>query len=210
MNDDEIWSAIDGQRRRVADLLDGLTDEEWTRPSLCAGWSVRDVAAHLTLQQLGPGAAIAMMLRYAGNTNRAIHETSRRRAATAGTAQIAADVRASIGSHRPTFGVTMRETLIDILVHGQDIAVPLGRVLEMPVDAVAVAATRVWTMHWPPPFPARRMLAGRRLVATDTDWSIGTGPEIRGPIAALLLISTGRFAALSQVTGPGTAGLPKR
>jgi hypothetical protein len=45
MNDDEVWAAIDLQRRRTADLLEQLSDEEWRQPSLCRGWTVRDVAA---------------------------------------------------------------------------------------------------------------------------------------------------------------------
>ena len=52
MNVDDIWNTIDEQRARTADLLEQLTDDEWRRPSLCDGWTVRDVAAHLTLQQL--------------------------------------------------------------------------------------------------------------------------------------------------------------
>ncbi|MGH2541280.1 MAG: maleylpyruvate isomerase family mycothiol-dependent enzyme, partial [Ardenticatenaceae bacterium] len=34
-------------------LLDGLTPEEWERPTVCAGWSVRDVALHLLGGDLG-------------------------------------------------------------------------------------------------------------------------------------------------------------
>ena len=37
----------------LAGLLADLSEREWRRPSLCDGWTVRDVAAHLTLQQLG-------------------------------------------------------------------------------------------------------------------------------------------------------------
>ena len=48
---DAVWAAIDDQRARTADLLQQLTDEQWRRPSLCEGWTVRHVAAHLTLQQ---------------------------------------------------------------------------------------------------------------------------------------------------------------
>lgn len=55
MNEDEIWAAIDSARGRTADLLERLSDDEWAQPSLCDGWAVRDVAAHLTLQQLTVG-----------------------------------------------------------------------------------------------------------------------------------------------------------
>ena len=36
-----------GEREALLGLLRGLTPEEWRTPTICAGWSVRDVAAHL-------------------------------------------------------------------------------------------------------------------------------------------------------------------
>jgi len=84
LTDDHIWSAIDGQRGRVADLLESLTDEQWQHPSLCEGWTVRDVGAHLTLQQMTLARAVRLVLRnpsHALDVNRIIHESSRRQAA---------------------------------------------------------------------------------------------------------------------------------
>nr|BFE80642.1 hypothetical protein GCM10020093_032430 [Planobispora longispora] len=49
MNRDEVWQAIDHERSTLADLFDDLSEKEWATASLCDGWSVRDVAAHLTL-----------------------------------------------------------------------------------------------------------------------------------------------------------------
>ncbi|MFE7629234.1 maleylpyruvate isomerase N-terminal domain-containing protein [Kocuria sp. NPDC057446] len=61
-SDDDVWAVIDLQRRGTADLLAGISGERWDEPSLCEGWTVRDVAAHLTLQQLGLGAALLLLL----------------------------------------------------------------------------------------------------------------------------------------------------
>jgi hypothetical protein len=80
----------------------------------------------------------------------------------------------------------------------------------MPPDATDTAATRVWTMRWPPPFPAIRKMAGFRLVATDTSWSVGEGPEVQATIDAILLLSCGRLAVLPQLSGPGAADLTGR
>ena len=63
MNRDEVWGAIDTERVSLADLLDSLGEQEWETPSLCAGWRVRDVAAHLTLAQMRPLPAVAAALR---------------------------------------------------------------------------------------------------------------------------------------------------
>jgi uncharacterized protein (TIGR03083 family) len=207
---DHIWAAIDAHRLRVADLLDQLTDEQLRQPSLCQGWTVRDVAAHLTLQQVGWGAGLAMILRYRGDVDRAIRESARERAAALPTGRIIEQIRGMVGSRRHNAGVTHRETLIDILVHGQDIAVPLGRDLHIPAASAVAAVTRMWTMRFPPPFPATRKMQGFRVVATDTEWSAGEGPEIRAPIGAILLVSCGRLVALPQFAGPGAAGLAVR
>jgi uncharacterized protein (TIGR03083 family) len=102
------------------------------------------------------------------------------------------------------------ETLTDILVHGQDIAIPLGRRHEMPPQAAATATSRVLSMRWPPPLPASRKVAGFRLIATDTSWSAGQGPVVRGPIGALLLVCAGRHVALPQLSGEGADDLAAR
>ncbi|UWP83842.1 hypothetical protein Dfulv_06165 [Dactylosporangium fulvum] len=41
-------------------------------------------------------------------------------------------------------------------------------------------------------------------------WTVAAGPEIRGPIAALALVSAGRLAALPQLSGAGAAALTTR
>jgi len=143
MNEDDVWAAIDSQRRRTADLLEELSDDEWRHPSLCRGWTVRDVAAHLTLQQLGLGAALRSVITHPstlGGVNRMIR-TSARIKADQPTERLIAEIRSMIGSRRHNVGVTSLETLTDILVHGQDIAIPLHRELAMPTDAAAVVAT---------------------------------------------------------------------
>jgi uncharacterized protein (TIGR03083 family) len=205
----DIWQLIDAQRLALADLLDDLADDEWRQPSLCAGWTVRDVAAHLTLQQLRVRDLMGVVPRWRGTMDRTIASEARRRAALP-TAQVVAEIRGMVGSQRRNAGVTEKETLTDILVHSQDIAIPLGRPLPMAPGAAAIAASRCLSMRWPPPLKASRIARRFTLTATDTTWSAGDGPEVRGPMAALLLVITGRRAALAQLTGPGVAELGRR
>lgn len=208
-DEDRAWEAIRTQRLAVADLLESLDDGEWRHPSLCEGWSVHDVAAHLTLQQLSLLDGLAMFARAPGGMNHVIREGARRQAARTPREDIVARIRASAESRRHNVGVTHRETLIDALVHGQDIARPLGRVLPIAADAGALAADRVWSKGWP--FHPRRRLAGLRLVATDAEWAAGAGPEIRGSVGDLLLVLTGRGAAASgDLGGAGVPELQRR
>jgi uncharacterized protein (TIGR03083 family) len=205
----DVWTAIDQQRGAIVRLLEDLTEEEWRRPSLRTGWTVREVAAHLALQNTTWAALprMAWDLAIHGGVDGAIHASACRHAELS-VEEIIEDIRNRIGVWRPLPTVTFRETAVDYLVHGQDIAVPLGRALEMPRDLTVVAADRTWSRSRM--FHARRTLAGYRLVADDVPWAVGEGQEISGPIGALLLLLTGRPAALAQLSGPGVAGVRER
>jgi uncharacterized protein (TIGR03083 family) len=206
MEHSDVWTAIDDQRCALVHLLEDLSEKEWRQPSLCHGWTVRQVAAHLALQNTAWSAmprAVLDLLRH-GGVNGAIHAMGCRHAELPVQA-IISEIRDRIGVWRPLPAVTFRETAIDYLVHSQDIAVPLGRTLPMPPGLAVIAADRVWSS--PRMFHARKKLAGYRLVADDAPWTAGQGQEISGPVGALLLLLTGRPAALPQLSGPGAAGL---
>lgn len=205
---DTVWRMTDSSRLGLVDLLRDLRDDEWDRPSLCSGWSVRHVAAHLALAHIGVRDAMVGLVRAAGSVDRMTRDTARRHA-TAGTDRLIAEIGQMVGSRRLAPGVTPLEPLLDALVHGQDIAIPLGRSRPMPVDAAAAAASRVWTMRWPlsRAFPIRDRLRNLRLVATDAEWSAGRGNSVEGPIEALLLLMTGRTAAVPRLRGTGMGEL---
>lgn len=202
MSPHDVWRGIDDQRGRLVELLEDLSDEQWHHPSLCEGWSVRQVAAHVALQNTPWSAMprVAMETIRAGGMDGAIHSLACRHAQEP-TERIVTEIRDRIGIWRPIPTVTYRESAIDYLVHLQDIAIPLGREVAMPVDVAAVAAEGVWRSRRM--FHARRRFTGYRLVATDSGWSAGQGREITGPISAILLLLTGRSAGLPHLTGPG-------
>ncbi|HEY3504514.1 MAG TPA: maleylpyruvate isomerase family mycothiol-dependent enzyme [Actinocatenispora sp.] len=193
MDTEQSWRVITAERLSLADLLDELTPDEWQEPSLCAGWRVRDVAAHIAMApRVRLTRHLPDLIRARGSFNRFNREIAVRYAARP-TALLVAEIRDNAGSRRLPAVTNHRNILLDMLVHGQDIAVPLGRDRPMPTAAAVSSAAHVWRMGWP--FWARRRLRGYRLVATDADWDAGTGTEIRGPIAALLLLVAGRTAA---------------
>jgi uncharacterized protein (TIGR03083 family) len=203
----DLWRTIDAERASLADLLDDLSPAEWAAPSLCDGWRVGDVAAHLTLAHMSPLEAAFGAVRARGSFDRMIRDTALR-AAGLPRAEYPRRLRAMVGSRRTAPFVTPMEPLIDVLVHGQDVALALGRDRPVPVAPAAAAAQRVWDMGFP--FRARRRLAGLRLAATDTEWTVGSGAPVRGPMAALLLLVTGRDAALDQLDGEGAHRLAAR
>lgn len=211
MDADTIWATVAAERRYLADLLDGLAPADWERGSLCTEWRIRDVVAHVAWTPQPPGpwqllvAAVAHRFDFdAMNRDMAVDFAERH-----SPAQLVDQLRRCADLRRRPVVTTLENLLFDTVVHVQDVAIPSG--IEHPVDAAVSTAAldRVWAMGWP--FHARRRLAGLRLVATDTSWTAGTGSAaVHGPAVALLLLMTGRAAALGQVDGPGAAQLRSR
>lgn len=208
MDRDEGWRTIDEHRVAISDLLGTLTPEEWATPSLCDGWTVRDVAAHLSMAATASvGEVMGHFVRARGGYNRMIHDSAVARAQRP-TGQIIDDLRGIVGLRKLAPTTFWRDPMLDILVHGQDIALPLGRTLPTSPRAAAVAAEWAWRFRF---LHVRfRSLRGVHLVADDSSWSRGSGADLRGPVTSLLLLATGRPAGLEATSGPGRAMLEQR
>jgi len=203
MDVEAIWTVTETQRRSLADLLAGLSPSEWAVHSLCAGWTVKDVAAHLALSTVGIREAVPALLRARGNFDTMISQTALAKAASSTPEELVADLRRIATSRRHPPGTKPVDPMVDILVHGQDIARPLGLDRPVPTDAAAVAATHVWRKSFP--YGARKRFTGLRFEATDAPIALGDGTLARGPVAAVLLVISGRTTALGELSGPGAA-----
>jgi uncharacterized protein (TIGR03083 family) len=210
MEREDQWQVVSQQRRLLADLLEGLDDEQWGRPSLCEQWRIRDVAAHVALTPRSPGLpAILVKAARVGFDFDSLNRDMAVAYADRPPSELVGLLRELADSRRKPAITTVANLLFDTLVHIQDVAIPLGLTVAMPVEAAREGADRVWRMGWP--FWAKRRLRGLRLVATDTTWSAGEGAEVRGPVQALLLLLTGRTeTALPHLDGPGAKQLAGR
>ena len=203
-----VDAAVAAERHRVADLVADLTDEQWATPSLCAAWTVRDVLAHLTVTtsttvpRLLPAA-----VRARGSFDRMAVDLAAARAAAYTPAELVAQLRESAGSARRMPGSTPVDPLMDLVVHGQDVARPLGRRHVTPPDVVAACLAYVAANRF---MGGPQRLAGVQLVSTDTGWIHGDGAELRGPDVDLLLVAAGRRAGLDALRGPGAAVVAAR
>jgi uncharacterized protein (TIGR03083 family) len=207
MDGEAKWQVIAQQRRVLADLLADLDAEQWEQPSLCEGWRIKDVAAHIAFTPQSPGlpAILLMAARHRFDFDRINHDMAVA-LADRPPSEIVGLLRYLADSRRKPAITTVDNLVFDTLVHIQDVAVPLGLTVAMPVDSARAGAERVWRMGWP--FWAKRRLRGLRLVATDTEWSAGAGAEVRGTAQALLLLLTGRTeTALPHLDGPGVTQL---
>lgn len=208
MDSERLWDTIVGERRALAAELATLSEQEWATPSLCAGWTVKDVAAHVIsspqLRWRETARIMPAMVRH--GYNGAILRDGLRRGEVP-TEQLLADYARWSSVRRGPVTVTAVEPLIDILVHTQDILRPLGRRHPMPVEAAPVAGRRA------------RLLAGLlgagltrrlRLVATDVDWAIGPerGRVVEGPAEELLMLLCGRPAGVSPSLSRAEPDLP--
>lgn len=209
MEDAEVWAAVDRRRRCVAELLSSLAPAEWDTPSLCDGWRVRDVAAHLTMPLLTIRQMAVPAIRHPGGTNRLIKEGSIELAGRYDTDELVDRIERLVGYHRAFPGLTCRESLIDAVGHTLDMAIPLGIDVRIPADEMAEAADRVIASIGSRNAKVFRAmpLEAFRLTATDHTWSTGRGPEVTGTMADLFLLVTGRTARTAQLSGPGADDL---
>lgn len=212
MNDEQIWSAIAGYRRGILDLLTGVDRAEWATPSLCEGWTVRDVAAHLTMTLLSLRNLARLFLRYRGNTNLLIREGSISIGRRHTDDELLVRLRTVVNQRRTMPGLTNRELLLDVMAHSQDIALPLGRAIELDPEHAAVAADRVLSYGGRGNAKVFKALPleGLRLAATDHPWSWGEGLTVSGNMAYLFLLLVGRTARLAGLSGPGAPELRQR
>jgi uncharacterized protein (TIGR03083 family) len=198
---DFVFAAVANERRQIANLVDGLSDAELATPSLCAGWDIKTVAAHV-LSTLDDGLSVFLRLAVRrASLARAIDELARRRAQLP-AAEITASLRryADRPISPPLFGPL--DPLADVLVHGGDIRIPL----RMPFDPVperAALALDFLTGPWPFGFVPLGRLRGIRLQCTDIDRAWGKGAQVSGPAAALMMSVVGRTALLDALAGPG-------
>lgn len=208
MDEPEVWRHIHAERAVLAATLAELPLEDWSHPTLCPGWTVHHVAAHvISTPQIGWSDIVAMSARNLGRGyNSMILREVQRLGARETRESILADFDKYAASthHVPT--TTSIEPLIDVLVHHQDIVRPLGLARAMPPDAAAVAADRLRRLSFL--MGTRRLLRSVRLVATDVEWTRGAGPTISGPMQELLMICSGREPDRSLVTGDGLAEVP--
>ncbi|MCE4946844.1 MULTISPECIES: maleylpyruvate isomerase family mycothiol-dependent enzyme [Streptomyces] len=186
----DIRAAIAAERRELADLLDTLTPAQWDAPSLCAGWRVREVAAHMSLGFRRPLRTLAVeLLKARGSLDRMTDRCARQDAAALTPAALAAALRDH--AHHPWTPPVggLAAALGHDVVHGLDIAVPLGLDRRVPEDRLRVLLDGL-TPRGTKFFGAD--LDGVALHADDLDWSYGTGTALRGAAQDLLLVAFGR------------------
>lgn len=204
---DDVWDLVHAERAALLDDLARLDDKQWQEQSLCVGWTVHDVAAHLVdtarATRLG---FLAGMAAARFDFDRQNARGVRRRRGASPRQTLERLRRAAPRTSTPPAPLDSR--LVEEVVHGEDIRRPLGLTRAYPQQAVLRALRH--QARTPESFGgAKELLTRVRLTATDADLSLGDGPEVTGTALALLLAVAGRPVGAAEVGGPGVAALPK-
>ena len=204
----DVDQAVSAERRRLADYVADLTDDQWATPSLCDAWTVRETIAHLTLTtRITVPRLVRAAIRARGSFDRMEIDLAAERAAAYSTTELVAQLHESAGSTRRTPGSSPMDPLMDLVIHAQDIARPLGHRYVSPPGVVAACLAYVATNKF---MGGPRRLSGVRLLSTDTGWSLGDGAELCGSDIDLLMVAAGRRAGLTTLDGPGAAIVAER
>lgn len=177
------------ERTRLADLLADLSPQEWAAESLCAGWRVREVVAHMTMPfRLSPPRFFSGMIRARMNFNRLADRDARATTRATHDADLLALLRANIEHPWTPPGGGKAGALSHDVIHGLDITVPLGLPGPPPSRiALVLASAGPKNLKF---FGVD--LDGKSLVATDADVSVGDGEPHHMTAEELLLVVTGR------------------
>ena len=204
---DSIWPTIHAERKALANDLADLTTEQWATQSLCSEWNVHEVLAHqVSAAKMTPPKFFAKLAAARFNFNK----YSAKQVATESAGGPAATLAAFRAVEpRETAPPGSKDTWLgEAFVHGEDIRRPLGITRSYPLPqvtrAIALYARSNVIIH------GKTRVAGLTLKATDTDFSVGSGPLVQGPAISLLLAASGRKSALDDLSGPGVETLRQR
>jgi uncharacterized protein (TIGR03083 family) len=192
----------DDENAEFASYLRELPPDDWERPSLCDGWRVRDVVGHILYgNELRLWTLPWKLAKHGFSSDRSGKAYSIARAAGRSPDELARDFE----QRDPWAGTCRvfppRLTLLDRLVHHQDIRRALGHPREIPDERIRACLDATPTLG--SVFRAKRRTRGLRFEASDLDWSWGDGPAVVGPGEALVMAMLGRDQALSDLAGDG-------
>jgi uncharacterized protein (TIGR03083 family) len=198
-----LMAAVAAQRRDLAALLGGLAPEAWDHPSLCAGWRVRDVVAHVTMPFRYPARRfVAEMVKARGNFDR-MADRCARRDGQAPPGELLAVLRRNERNPWKPPGGDLAGALTHDVIHGQDITAALDLEHLIPEERLRIVLQTITTPKSLKHFGTE--LTGIDLHATDIDWSFGSGAPLSGRAQDLALVLCGRKLPVGRLRGAPSA-----
>jgi uncharacterized protein (TIGR03083 family) len=187
----EIRTAVTGERADLAVLLEELPAADWDRPTLCEGWRVRELVAHIVMPyRLSTAGFVLGMLR------------TGREAAALSPVELTETLKKNIDHPWKPPGGGDQGALSHDVIHGLDLTVALGIDRQVPperlhhiLDDMDPRGVKFFGVD----------LDGIQLRATDLGWTYGTGEPLTGTAQDLLLVISGRRLPPGHLNGTAAA-----
>ncbi len=199
IDDPDLQAAVAAQFLALAELLSTASDATWDTESLCAGWRVREVVAHMTMPaRYSEGEFMAELERCGYDFTRLSNEIANKDAGLP-SAQLVADLRSDVLHHWTPPEGGYHGALNHAVIHGLDVTVPLGEARFVPDETIRVVLDDLTQGGAHEHFGID--IDGRRFEASDLDWSYGSGQPLRGAAEDLALIMCGRTVPSGRLSG---------
>ncbi|MGW5716530.1 maleylpyruvate isomerase family mycothiol-dependent enzyme [Amycolatopsis sp. NPDC003865] len=198
-----IRDLIAAERRELAALLGDLSAAEWTSPTLCAGWRVPEVVAHVTMPfRFSTGRFVRELVKSGGRFNRMADRAARQGAAELSRDALIASLRDNADHPWQPPGGGPAGALSHDVIHGLDITTALGLDRRVPLERleIVLGGTKPKQVKY-----FGTDLAGVCLRADDLDWSFGTGTPVTGLAQDLLLVLCNRRLPAGRLRGRPSA-----
>jgi uncharacterized protein (TIGR03083 family) len=198
-NETDLQPVVAAEFLALGGLLESATEAQWDTPSLCAGWRVREVIAHMTMAaRYSEEEFMAELSRCDFDFGRLSNQIAARDAELP-AGELVASLRAEVMQHWTPPGGGWHGALNHVVIHGLDVTVPLGVPRRSPDATIRVVLDDLTAGGVQARFGTS--IEGRSLQASDLDWSYGSGPVLRGPAEYLALVLCGRATPEGRLEG---------
>ena len=198
MGNGELVDETVDQRQGLVGVLSTLSESDWDTPSLCAGWRIREIVAHITMPyRYSTRDVLLAILKERGRFDAAADRLARRDTSHLSSGELLDCLRENVAHPWKPPGGGQQGALSHDVIHGLDITEALH------VDPVSPPARVARVLNDGKLARAFKVdLTPHQLVATDTDFTSGSGQPIRLPAKDLLLICTARAPVPDQALDP--------
>jgi uncharacterized protein (TIGR03083 family) len=189
MDETELRPMVRHAYVALADVLEPLPERGWDQASLCEGWRVREVVAHVTMPVRYDEEQFTAELRACGFDFTRLSNTVAAKDAQLPTSTLVSNLRDRTLHDWTPPGGGVQGAISHAVIHGLDITVALGLDPTASADAIRVVLDGLadgGSQHFGVD------VEGMSLEATDLDWRFGNGTAVRAPAAGLVLRLSGR------------------
>ncbi len=195
----DIRELVAGERRELVELLRELPTGEWDRPTLCEGWRVREVVAHITMPyRYSTPRFLLELVKSRGRFNPMADRLAHQDTADLSATELLDSLATNVNHAWKPPGGGFEGALSHDVIHGLDITVALGIDRKVPAERLQVVLGGLSDKHLK---YFGSDLTGIQLRADDLDWTFGSGEPLSGHAQDLLLAVCGRTLPAGHLEG---------